>query len=90
MTSVLSLGDLVNAKLWRYRTFTKYLDGQEAADSTAYFAPMMYFVEQMTSLEREVIEWQLCSPLDREGLMLPREQVLRDLNAPGVSIYRQR
>lgn len=90
LPAVQTLGDLVGAKLIRWRTFTKYLDGQPTSDPTCYFAPGAYYVQQMRELTQEYIEWQLASYLDREGLKLPREQVLRDVNAPGVSVYRQR
>ena len=90
LPAVISLGDLVGAKLTRWRTFTKYLDGQPTADPTCYFAPNHYYVEMMTNLDEEYLEWQLASRLDREGIRLPREQVLRDVNSPGVAIYRQR
>lgn len=90
LPAVIALGDIVGAKVTRWRTFTKYLDGQPSADPTCYFAPVTYYVQQMRELTQEYIEWQLASYLDREGIKLPREQVLRDVNAPGVSIYRQR
>lgn len=90
LPAVIALGDLVGAKLIRWRTFQQFLDGQANADPTCYFAPTMYFVEQKTSQNEEFIEWQLSSMLDRQGLRLPREQVLRDVNFPGVSLYRQR
>lgn len=90
LPAVISLGDLVGAKVTRWRTFSQFLDGQPSADPTCYFAPVTYFVEQKTQHDDEVIEWQLSSMLDREGLRLPREQVLRDVNFPGVSLYRQR
>lgn len=91
LPAIIALGDLVGAKLTRWRTFTKYLDNSPSADPTVYFAPTYYYVQQMTELVTgEYVEFQLGSYLDREGLKLPREQVLRDVNAPGVALYRQR
>ena len=90
LPAVIAQGDLVGAKLTRTRTFAKFLDDGETPDPTSFFMPTVYFVEQKTSQDNTQIEWQLSSMLDREGLRLPREQVLKDVNFPGVSIYRQR
>lgn len=90
LPAIISLGDLVGARLTRWRTFVPYLDGQPDADPTCYFAPMTYYVEQKTAHDNVQVEWQLANMLDREGIKLPREQVLRDVNFPGVGLYRQR
>ena len=89
---VKTLGDLVGAKLTRFRTFQKYLDGQTYADPTIYFTPDVYVVQQKTSHDNQSITWSLSTIIDRFGLMLPRRQILRDpnngdLGFPGVSVY---
>lgn len=67
--------DLVGAKVTRKRTFVKYLDGQPAADPTAGFPDEVYFIEQKTLETSEVIEFEMVSGLDLEGLKLPKRVI---------------
>lgn len=95
LAAVLSLGDLVGAKVTRWRTFVKYLDGQPSADPNAHFPPDVFFVQQKTTHTKATLEWKLSSALDLPSILLPRRQVLRDqttgnLFAPGVSLVRFR
>lgn len=88
LTDVISLGDLVGAKVTRVRTFAKYLDAGATPDSSKYIGPEVYIVEQKTGHNNEFIQWQLTSILDRLGMKLPRRQVLKDKGFPGVSKTR--
>jgi lambda family phage minor tail protein L len=85
MAAVISLGDLVGAKVTRWRTFTKFLDGQPTADSNAHFIPDVFLVDQKTTHSKIQIQWSLISPLDRTGLSLPRRQILKDETSYGVA-----
>lgn len=67
--------DLVGAKVTRKRTFVKYLDGQPTADPAAGFPDEVYFIEQKTAETSEMIEFELVSGLDLEGLRLPRRVI---------------
>lgn len=74
--------DLVGAKLTRRRTFVRYLDatnfpdGNPEADPTEEFSPEVWFVERKTAEVPEFCEFELVSPLDFQGVKLPRRQVI--------------
>lgn len=88
LSAVISLGDLVGAEVTRIRTFAKYLDNGSSPDSNKYIGPERYVVEQKIQHNNQSITWQLSSPLDRFGMLLPRRQVLKDKGFPGVSRTR--
>jgi lambda family phage minor tail protein L len=77
VAAILSMGDLVGAKLTRITTFAEYLDGQASADSSQHFPTDVFYVEQKISQDKVAISWQLCSAIDRLGVRLPRRQVTR-------------
>ena len=87
---VVALGDLVGAKVTRYRTYEKFLDTGSAPDSSKYVGPDVYIIEQKTSHNKNIISWQLTSILDRMGMKIPRRQILKDKGFPGVSRTRIR
>lgn len=90
LTAVVSLGNIVGAKVTRYRTFQKFLDGQPSADSTQYVGPDVYYVNQKTTHTKNQITFQLINPIDMPGKQLPARQVLKDglYPFPGVLVYR--
>lgn len=90
LASVISMGDLVGATLTRYRTYEKYLDAGSSPDSTKFLGPDVYTVEQKTGHNKNYIQWQLTSILDRMGMKIPRRQVLKDKGFPGISRTRIR
>jgi lambda family phage minor tail protein L len=95
LAAVITLGDLVGAKVTRWRTYEQFLDDSETPDPNAHFPPDTFFVQQKTAHNKFVMEWTLSSALDLPGIRLPRRQVLRDqtsgnLYAPGVSQTRFR
>jgi phage-related protein len=62
---------------------------QPFADSSKYVGPETYVVEQKVGhVPGKFIQWQLTSPLDRFGMLLPRRQVLKDMGFPGVARTR--
>lgn len=79
-----SRNDLVGCSLVRKRTFAKFLDavnfpgGNANANSAQHFADDLWFVEQKVSETRYVIEWELSSALDLQGVMLPYRQVIKN------------
>ena len=87
--AVLSMGDLVGAKLIRFRTFNQFLDGGAQADASARFPDDVYIIEQKTAHNKLLIEWTLSAIVDRGGMRLPRRQILRDKNFPGVAKIRR-
>lgn len=89
LNAVISLGDIVNAKVTRMRTFAKFLDGQPTADPTAYIDPIdEYYIEQKIAQTNKIISWQLASPVEAFGQKLPCRQFLKDVGFPGISRYR--
>lgn len=74
--------DLVGAKVIRKRTFARYLDAvnfpnglNPDADPNQEFFQDIFYIEQKTLETREVIEWELVSVMDLQGVMLPRRQI---------------
>lgn len=95
LAAVVGLGDLVGAKVTRWRTYAQFLDGQPTADPNAHYPPDIYFIQQKINHSKILLEWTLSSALYLPGLRLPKRQVLRDLIegnafAPGVSQVRFR
>jgi lambda family phage minor tail protein L len=88
LSVVISLGDLVGAKVTRYRTYEKFLDSGSSPDATKFVGPDVFTVEQKTGHNHTAITWQLTSVLDRLGMKLPRRQVLKDKGFPGVGRNR--
>lgn len=76
--------DLVGCKVTRRRTFARFLDavnfpsGNPEADPTQHFADDLWYVDQKVSENRHMIEWELASVFDLEGVMLPGRQVIQN------------
>jgi lambda family phage minor tail protein L len=82
---IAKLGDIIGAKMTRRRTFLKYLDeinflgiekpvGYEP-DSTAEFPRDIYYIDRKVSESKLILEYQLASLLDVEGVKLPRRTI---------------
>lgn len=92
---IITYEDLLGAKLTRWRTLGKYLDGAESADPNAHFPPDTYYLSRKSMHNRHYIEWELASLLDYSGQKLPRRQILRDVcthkyryyNGSGFTVY---
>lgn len=74
--SVVTYNDLVGCRLVRRRTFTKYLDGQPAADPTAQLPYDVFYFNRKTRQNKFLIEFELVSALDVEGVYIPKKQCL--------------
>lgn len=77
--------DLVGCRIIRKRTFARYLDavnfpgGVNAnADPNQHLPDDVWFIEQKTTENRYIIEWQLSSAFDLQGVMLPFRQVIQN------------
>lgn len=84
--------DLIGAKFTRKRTLAKYLDavnfpgGMNAtADDEASFPDDIYFVDRKVAETRDVVEFELASSLDLQGVQLPRRQIIQNIC---VWVYR--
>lgn len=83
---MLQYGDLVGAKVRRWRTLSLYLDGKPTADPNQHFPIEEYIIINRDSLSQEGISWTLANTLDKPGLVIPRRQCLRDI-ASRASLY---
>lgn len=76
--------DLVGCKITRKRTFARFLDavnfpsGNAEADPNQYIEDDIWIIDQKTSENRYVIEWELASALDIAGVMLPSRQMIQN------------
>lgn len=74
--------DLVGAKITRRRTFVRYLDaanfpgGNPEADPTQQFPQEVWFIERKSGESSDVVEFELASALDFNGVQLPRRQII--------------
>lgn len=68
--AVLKLDDLIGAKLTRRRTFARFLDGESDAAPVEY--PIdLYVVVQKTREDRLLVEFELGTGLDLDGVVFP-------------------
>lgn len=76
--------DLVGAKVIRKRTMVKFLDpqnfksGNPFADPNQQLPDEIWFVERKISENRYLIEWELSSVFDMQGVMLPYRQAIKE------------
>jgi len=78
--------DLIGCPVKRIRTFAKYLDAVNFPGGTNPLAnPLqrlpdeIWFVERRTMENRYMIEWELSSALDLQGVKLPYREVIQNL-----------
>ena len=82
---VITYDDLVGATVTRKRTFVKYLDAvnftggvNATADTSQHMTDDVWYIEQKTNETRYVIEWELSSAFDLQGVKLPLRQVIQN------------
>lgn len=71
---LLSTNDLIGAKVTRRRTFAKYLDGMPDAQ-VIHLPDDIYYVGRKVREDRLVVELELQSSLDMEGVLFPTRQI---------------
>lgn len=72
-------GDCVGMQVTRWRTFSKYLDGQPQADPNAHFQPDIFLISRKVSQNKIGTEFELAAAMDQQGKKLPARQILRDV-----------
>lgn len=87
LSAVISLGDIVGAKFTRHRTFEPYLDSGATPNPTQKLTDV-FFVAKKTKHNKQILEFELCSALEKAEFKIPRRQVLKK-DFPGVGSYRQ-
>jgi lambda family phage minor tail protein L len=81
---IMEADDLVGCKVTRIRTFAKYLDavnfsiGNPLANSSVRFQDEIWYIDQKVSENRFIIEWELASVFDLNGVLLPRRVMLQN------------
>lgn len=85
-TLILAYTDLLGAKVVRRRTLAKYLDAVNfdggvnlTEDPTADYPDDLYYVDRKSSENKDTVEFELASPMDLVGVMLPRRQIVQNL-----------
>lgn len=79
---VLAQDDLVGATLTRKRTLAKYLDaanfsgGNPSADPAQAFPDDVFYVEQKKLETAELVEFELASAMDLQGVTLPARRIV--------------
>lgn len=80
---LLAYRDLLGAKLTRKRTLVKYLDAANfvgglnpSADNTASFEDDLFYIDRKVTENRLVVEFELVSPFELQGVQLPRRQII--------------
>ena len=77
--------DLVGAKLYRHTTLGKYLDaknfpdGNPTADPNEAFPSELWYIEQKKAESNDVVQFELSSALDFNGVQLPRRQIVANV-----------
>jgi len=73
--------DLIDARVTRIRTLKKYLDASNftsgtnaTADPYAEFPREVFFIARKAVESRDVIEWELASVFDMQGVRAPKRQ----------------
>lgn len=84
-STISSLGDLTGAKVTRIRTFLKFLDAAnfESGQEPQGFTPDpnieyrdVFYIDRKSAENRSMIEYELASLMDIEGIQLPGRLVL--------------
>lgn len=75
--SVISLNDLVGAKLTRIRTFRKHLDDGTDPDTTSVFPREIYNINRKSVHNKVYLEFELTSPMDQQGVQIPGRQCIK-------------
>ena len=83
--AVREMDDLVSAKVIRKRTFARFLDAvnftggvNPTANPNIHFEDEIFFIDRKVSENSYVIEWELASAFDLEGVQLPFRQIIQN------------
>jgi lambda family phage minor tail protein L len=87
-TALRLLGDLTGGIVRRYRTFAKFLDAENwdinglpngfIPDPNSYLTEDVYYIDRKTADNKNVLEYELTSLANLEGVKLPNRLVLSD------------
>lgn len=72
-------GDMRGAVVTRRVLYADHLDNGPDPDPAAFYPPDIFLVDRKSLQNSQVIEWELASVLDQQGVSLPGRQILRDV-----------
>lgn len=72
-------GDIRGAEVRRIRLYADNLDNGPDPDPAAAYAPDVFTLVRRSRQDSQMIEFELASKLDQQGVQLPRRQILRDV-----------
>lgn len=72
------LDDLIGARIVRRRTLFKHLVGQSSENLNSYFPSDIFYIERKVREDNMSITFALASPLDLEGLQLPKRIITQN------------
>lgn len=72
-------GDIRGAEVRRVRMYADNLDNGPDPDATAFYQPDVFTLVRRPLQDGQVIEFELASKMDQQGVSLPRRQLLRDV-----------
>lgn len=84
-SSMKNFDDFVGAKVTRKRTLVKYLDaanfpgGNPTEDPTQEFTDEIWYIDRKVNENKLFVEFELSSPWDSIGVLLPRRQVISNM-----------
>lgn len=78
-SALLDYNDLKGAIVTRFRTYKRYLDNGSEPDSTIYMNPDIYRIDQKTNEDNVLVEWNLGTAIDQQGVLLPGGLVLKHI-----------
>lgn len=77
LAAIIQLGDIVGAKLTRLRTLAKYLDSGSSPNGAMTLPVDVHFISKKTSQDATMVQFELCTALERFAIKLPRRQITR-------------
>lgn len=88
---IISMKDLVGARLTFTTTFKNFLDGEVDGGQGESFPPMRFIIYSKDNFGPDGISWTLTSEIDRPGVLLPLRQTMKSdvgtgaLYSPGMT-----
>lgn len=71
----IALDDMVGAQIIIHETFAKYLDGAEAADPEQELPQEVWYIQQKTQDDPDVVAFELSDSMTLDGVQLPRRPI---------------
>lgn len=75
---MIEFDNLAGAEVTRIRVFRKHLDDGSDPDPDVMFPPDVYRIDRKSNDDLAMLEFELASVIDQEGVRLPRRQVIRN------------